>query len=454
MSLLEKIENKQAIVSVIGLGYVGLPLAVQYAMAGFKTIGIDVDSHKVSEVNSGKNYIGDVDDAHLESVVRSGALQASKSYDPIAKTDVVFICVPTPFTPTKDPDISYIMSATREIKQRLHKGQLVILKSTTFPSTTEDYVLPVLEQSGLKAGIDFHLAFSPERIDPGNKKYTIHNTPIVVGGLTPACTRVAIAITEHVIGQVIPVSSPRIAEMEKLLENIFRSVNIALVNEMAQLCERMGGIDIWEVVDAAATKPFGYMPFYPGPGIGGHCILIDPYYLSWLARKYDFQTNFITLAAETNENMPFVVKDKVIWEIAHLPTTIVEARILVLGAAFKRNVDDTRHSPAIKVFELLLQAGAGNLAYHDPYVPVLDICGERFASVRLTAEELKNSVCTVILTDHSQFDYPMIGEHARLVIDTRNAMKHVPMPRARVVKLGDGRLPVRDHETQDFKGMQ
>ena len=453
MSLLKRIEDKQAVVCVVGLGYVGLPLAVQYSMAGFKTIGIDLDAAKVDAVNSSKNYIGDVESAHLEYVVRSGLLRASKSYDPVADADVVFICVPTPFTPTKDPDISYIMSASHEIKQRLRKGQLVILKSTTFPSTTEEYVLPALEESGLKAGKDFHLAFSPERIDPGNKKFTIHNTPIVVGGLTPECTSVAAAITRQVIGQVVPVSSPRIAEMEKLLENIFRSVNIALVNEMAQLCDRMGGIDIWEVVEAAATKPFGYMPFYPGPGIGGHCILIDPYYLSWLARKYDFQTNFITLAAETNENMPFVVKDRVIEEIAHLPVTIEEARILVLGAAFKRNVDDTRHSPAIKVFELLLQAGARNLAYHDPFVPELDICGERFVSVQLTPDELSNSTCTVILTDHSQFDYVMIGENARLIIDTRNAMKQIQAPRARVVKLGGGASMngQKEHVSQSVK---
>lgn len=428
---------------MIGLGYVGLPLAVQYAMAGFKTFGIDVDKGKVDAVNAGTNYIRDVQNAHLEYVVRCGALTASSSYDAISHADVVFICVPTPFTAAKDPDISHITAAAQEIKQRLHKDQLIVLKSTTFPSTTEDYVLPILEESGLKAGKEFHLAFSPERIDPGNKQFTIHNTPIVVGGLTPACTEAAVAITKQVIDKVVPVSSPRIAEMEKLLENIFRSVNIALVNEMAQLCDRMGGIDIWEVVDAAATKPFGFMPFYPGPGIGGHCILIDPYYLSWLARKHDFQTNFITLAAETNENMPFFVKDKIMWEIAHLPVSLSDARILVLGAAFKKNVDDTRHSPAIKVFELLLLAGAENIAYHDPFVPELEVCGKRFNSIPISAQELQQSTCVIILTDHAQFDYSMIGEHANLVIDTRNAMKHVHAPKARVVKLGGGHISMK-----------
>jgi UDP-N-acetyl-D-glucosamine dehydrogenase len=443
LSLLSKIQNKQAVIGVVGLGYVGLPLAVQYAMAGFKTYGIDVDERKVDAVNTARNYIEDVENTQLDHVVRGDLLKAASIYDAIDRMDVIFICVPTPFTAAKDPDISYIMAAGSEIRQRLRKNQLIILKSTTFPSTTEEYLLPELEKSGLKAGTDFFLAFSPERIDPGNKTYTIRNTPIVVGGLTQACTEVAVAITKQVISKVIPVSSPRIAEMEKLLENIFRSVNIALVNEMAQLCDRMGGIDIWEVVDAAATKPFGFMPFYPGPGIGGHCILIDPYYLSWLARKYDFQTNFITLAAETNEGMPFFVKDKVMWEIAHMPVALDTARILILGAAFKKDVDDTRHSPAIKVFELLLLAGAKNIAYHDPYVPMLDVCGNQFGSIPLTVEELQKSDCAIILTDHSQFDYELIGENSKLIIDTRNAMRRVPEPQARIVGLGGGQISMK-----------
>jgi UDP-N-acetyl-D-glucosamine dehydrogenase len=443
LQLLNKIETKQAKIGIIGLGYVGLPLAVQYAMAGFETHGIDVDEWKVESVNRGKNYIEDVLDDHLENVVQAGLLKARSSFHQVNELDVLFICVPTPFTAAKDPDISYIMAAACEIRQRLRKEQLIVLKSTTFPSTTEEYLLPELEKSSLKAGKDFFLAFSPERIDPGNKKFTIHNTPIVVGGLTERCTEVAVAITKQVVPGVIPVSSPRIAEMEKLLENIFRSVNIALVNEMAQLCDRMGGIDIWEVVDAAATKPFGFMPFYPGPGIGGHCILIDPYYLSWVARKYDFQTNFITLAAETNEGMPFFVKDKVMWEVAHMPVALDAARILILGAAFKRDVDDTRHSPAIKVFELLLLSGAKNIAYHDPFVPKLEICGTEFCSTQLTREALQRADCVIILTDHSQFDYPMIGESSKLIIDTRNAMKQVAKPRARIVRLGGGQISMK-----------
>jgi UDP-N-acetyl-D-glucosamine dehydrogenase len=365
-------------------------------------------------------------------------LSASTDMAGTGRADVVFICVPTPFTATKDPDISFIVSAAREIGKRLRPGQLIILKSTTFPSTTEDCVLPILQESGLKGGSDFHLAFSPERIDPGNKTFTVHNTPIVVGGLTPMCTTLASAVMKQVVESVVPVSSPRIAEMEKLLENIFRSVNIALVNELARLCDRMGGIDMWEVVDAASTKPFGFMPFYPGPGIGGHCILVDPYYLGWLARKYDFQTKFITLAAETNESMPFYVKDRVMWEIAHQPVSLAEARVFVLGASFKRDVDDIRHSPAIRVIELLLEAGSGNLAYHDPHVRELEVCGRRFISTPLTPEQLRESTCVLILTDHSAFDYAMIGEHSKLIMDTRNAMKRVPHPKARIVRLGGG----------------
>lgn len=359
MNALErKIRNKKARIGVVGLGYVGLPLAVEYAAKGFETLGIEVDEKKVNAVNSGKNYIDDVDNKVFARVTKSGMLKAAANYDAVAKLDIIFICVPTPFTPNKEPDISYIIASAKEIALRLRKGHLIILKSTTFPNTTEGYVQPILEQSKLKTGKDYYLAFSPERIDPGNKKWTTTNTPTVVGGVTTECTRLACLATEQVVTRVIPVSNPKVAELEKLLENIFRSVNIALVNELAQLCDRMGGINVWEVVEAAATKPFGFMPFYPGPGIGGHCILIDPYYLSWLAREYDFQTNFITLAAETNENMPFYVKNMVQREVSMMPVTFQDAKIVVLGAAFKRDVDDIRHSPALKVMELLLSDGA------------------------------------------------------------------------------------------------
>lgn len=436
MNLEQKIRSKKATVGVIGLGYVGLPLAVEYASKGFKTVGIDTDVAKVNAVNAGKNYIADVDAARLRGVVKRGNLRAEQNYDAVGSLDVLFICVPTPFTPTKEPDISYILAATKEIATRLRKGQLVVLKSTTFPNTTEGYVQPVLERSTLKVGRDFHLAFAPERIDPGNKRWTTANTPIVVGGVTKECTRLACLVSEQVVTKAIPVSNPRVAELEKLLENIFRSVNIALVNELAQLCERMGGVNVWEVVAAAATKPFGFMPFYPGPGIGGHCILVDPYYLAWLARQYDFQTKFITLAAETNENMPFYVKNLVQREISMMPVALSQAKILVLGVAFKRDVDDTRHSPALKVMELLHADGAKNLMYNDPFVARVEVDGREFRSQPLTASLLKNTDCVLITTDHSSYDYEMIVSHSKRVIDTRNATKDVRKHRERIVLLG------------------
>jgi UDP-N-acetyl-D-glucosamine dehydrogenase len=440
MNALErKIRNKKARIGVVGLGYVGLPLAVEYAAKGFETLGIEVDEKKVNAVNSGKNYIDDVNNKVFARVTKSGMLKAAANYDAVAKLDIIFICVPTPFTPNKEPDISYIVASTKEIALRLRKGHLIILKSTTFPNTTEGYVQPILEQSKLKTGKDYYLAFSPERIDPGNKKWTTTNTPTVVGGVTTECTRLACLATEQVVTRVIPVSNPKVAELEKLLENIFRSVNIALVNELAQLCDRMGGINVWEVVEAAATKPFGFMPFYPGPGIGGHCILIDPYYLSWLARQYDFQTNFITLAAETNENMPFYVKNMVQREISMMPVTFQDAKIVVLGAAFKRDVDDIRHSPALKVMELLLADGAKNIVYNDPFVPRVKVNNHSFESVELTKELIKSADCVVITTDHSQYDYEMVVKNAKRVIDTRNATKAVKKGREKIVLLGDGK---------------
>ncbi len=438
VTLREKIQKKRATIGVIGLGYVGLPLAVGYAAKGFRTVGIDVDKRKVESINSRKNYIVDVDSRELAKVVRQGHLSARDDYSCISSLDVVMICVPTPFTKSKEPDISYILAAAEGIAGGLKKDQLVILKSTTFPNTTEGYVLPILERKGLKVGKDFFLAFSPERIDPGNKKFTTANTPVVVGGVTRVCTELACLITEQVVSKAIPVSSPKVAEMEKLLENIFRSVNIALVNELAELCDRMGGVDIWEVIEAAATKPFGFMPFYPGPGIGGHCILVDPYYLSWVARQHDFQTNFIALAAETNENMPFYVKNMVLREISMLPVSLAEAKIFILGVAFKRDVDDTRHSPALKVMELLLLDGAENISYNDPHVPEVEVDSRRFKSTLITKETLSLADCVVITTDHSTYDYPLIARSATLIVDTRNALRAVHSVKARVVRLGDG----------------
>ncbi len=438
-SLENKIKQKKARIGVVGLGYVGLPLAVEYAAKGFETVGIEVDTNKVSAVNAGKNYIDDVDNKSFAKVTKSGKLRAVTTYEGVGKLDVIFICVPTPFTANKEPDISYIVASTREIATRLRKGHLIILKSTTFPNTTEGYVQPILDESKLRVGKDYYLAFSPERIDPGNKKWNTSNTPTVVGGVTAECTRLACLITQQAVAKVVAVSSPKVAELEKLLENIFRSVNIALVNELAQLCDRMGGVNVWEVVEAAATKPFGFMPFYPGPGIGGHCILIDPYYLSWLAREHDFQTNFITLAAETNENMPFYVKNMVQREISMMPVSFKEAKILILGVAFKRDVDDIRHSPALKVMELLLKDGARNISYNDPHVPFVRVNDHEYHSVEITKDLLRSADCVVITTDHSTYDYEEIVKHAKCVVDTRNASKNVKRGRERIVLLGDGK---------------
>jgi len=438
-NLEQKIKSKKAVIGVVGLGYVGLPLAVEFALKGFKTIGIDLSKWKVEKLNKGENYIQDVNDKDLEKVVKKGLLSAYDNYSRISDADVIYICVPTPFTENKEPDISYIVSAAEEISKGLRKDQLVILKSTTFPNTTEGYVQPILEKTGSKVGKDFYLAFSPERIDPGNKIWTTKNTPIVVGGVTKKCTELAALANSQIHDKVVKVSNPKVAEMEKLLENIFRSVNIALVNELALLCDRMGGINVWEVIEAASTKPFGFMPFYPGPGIGGHCILIDPYYLEWQARAYDFVTHFIRLAAETNENMPFYVKHMILREISQTDKSIHKSKILFLGAAFKKDVDDTRHSPAIKVMELLLKDFDGlNLKYNDPYVPEIEVNGLKLKSVELTKKLLKESDLVVITTNHSVYDYDFIVQNSKKVIDTRNATKNVKKNREKIVLLGSG----------------
>lgn len=422
MELKEKILKKEAVVGVIGLGYVGLPLIIVIGEAGFKVIGIDIDKEKVEKINRGESYLEDVKNEEIKNLIKKGLLKAYSTYEKIKECDIINIAVPTPFTPTKDPDISSIIDAGREISKRMKKGQLIILRSTTYPETTEKVLKPILDKSGLKIGKDYFLSFVPERIDPGNKIWTIKNTPVVVGGVTEKCAYLTKIFYEKIVNKVVLVSSPRVAEMAKLLENIFRSVNIALVNELALLCERMGNINIWEVISAAATKPFGFMPFYPGPGIGGHCILVDPYYLSWKAREYDFHLNFIELAAETNEYMPFFVVNKLFDILGQNKIKIKDAEILILGAAFKRDVSDTRNSPAIKIISLL-EGKVKKIYYNDPYVPILKVNNKEYRSVELSKNLLKKVDCVLIVTDHSIYDYNWLLENAQLIFDTRNAIK-------------------------------
>lgn len=439
MSLKEKISDKSAVIGVIGLGYVGLPLSVEYGKAGFQVIGIDNDPNKVAKLRKGENYIDDVNSDELKKLVETGLLETESDYKRIPEADIIFICVPTPFTINKEPDVSYIIHSSEGIASGLRKDQLIILKSTTYPETTEKLVQPILEKTGLKVGSDFFLAFSPERIDPGRRDFTTANTPVVVGGVTKNCTDLAVAISNKVISKVVPLSSPKAAEMTKLLENIFRSVNIALVNELAQLCDRMPGIDIWEVVDAASTKPFGFMPFYPGPGIGGHCILVDPYYLSWKAKEYDFHSNFIELAGQTNENMPYYVLDLIIRSLSMQGGAISTSKFLILGVAFKKNVDDIRNSPALKVMELLYARGGKNMIYNDPYVPEITVNGKVYKSKALSDELLREMDCVVIATDHDKYNYENIVSNAKMVVDTRNASKKLSKElQKKVVRLGCG----------------
>ena len=417
-----KIEAKTAKIGIVGLGYVGLPLALEFSRKGFQTYGLDIAKDKVDILRSGGNYIDDVNEEDLRDTVKRGVFTPTTDFSVVPELDVMYICVPSPFTENKEPDITAILSAGRAVAKGLRKGQLVILKSTTFPGTTEDYLRPVLEEvSGLKAGKDFFLAFSPERVDPGNKRFTTANTPIVVGGMNADSTELGVLANRQIIEKVYRVSNPKVAEMEKLLENIFRSVNIALVNELALLCERMNGLNIWEVVEAAGTKPFGFMKFMPGPGVGGHCIPIDPYYLSWLARAYDFETKFITLSANVNESMPYHVRDLVIREISRMPITVQDAKIMILGFSFKKNVRDLRHSPSESIIRLLFGAGANSIAYNDPYVPEIEIQGNPMKSVPITKENLSLYDVVVLVTDHDDYDLDFILANSKRIVDTRNA---------------------------------
>ena len=433
MSLLEKITKRTATVGVVGLGYVGLPLAVLQARTGYRVVGIDEAAEKVARVNRGENYISDVDVAELQQVVRAGRLSATQEFGTLRECDVVLICVPTPLTRNKEPDISAIIKVTRELTKHLHPDLLVVLESTTYPGTTEGVLLPMLAQSGLKIGQEIYLAFSPERVDPGNRSFKTHNTFKLVGGVTPACLGIARTFYEQSVVKIFPVSSPRVAEITKVFENVFRSVNIALVNELAVLCDRMG-LNVYEVIDAAATKNFGFMPFYTGPGVGGHCIPLDPYYLAWKAKEYDLHTRFIELAGEINEGMPYYVVAKLQRLLNRRGRCLNGASILVLGVTYKADVADPRETPALKVMELLQQEGT-TLAYVDPYTPAVEVAGRSYAAVPLTAQRVAQSDCALILTAHSAFDYELIVRHAPLVFDTRNGTRHVVHRKENVVLL-------------------
>jgi UDP-N-acetyl-D-glucosamine dehydrogenase len=423
-SLLSRIENRRARAGVVGLGYVGLPLAVEFGRAGLTTIGIDVDQRKVNEIEAGRSFIPDVPTTAIADLRRSRLLHATTDFSAIASLDTVNICVPTPLRKTKDPDMSYVVAATEQIARYLHPGMLVVLESTTYPGTTSELLRPMLEAGGLRAGEDFFLAFSPERVDPSNATFNTRNTPKVVGGVTAACSQIAAALYATAVDTIVPVSSTQVAEMVKLLENTFRAVNIGLVNELALMCDRMG-IDVWEVVDAARTKPFGFMPFYPGPGLGGHCIPIDPFYLSWKAREAGFEARFIELAGHVNASMPHYVADKVGEALNTHRKPVNGSSVLILGVAYKRNIDDIRESPALDVMHVLHQRGA-RLAYCDPHVPTLharDWPGAiEMTSVAMTGDELARYDCVVILTDHAVFDFRSVANDAALIVDTRNAL--------------------------------
>lgn len=418
--LKDKILSREALVGVIGLGYVGLPLAVETARSGFTVRGFDINTQKVSLINSGEYRLEDLDPEELRRLVNLRKLEACSDFAHLGESDIVFVCVPTPLTETKEPDISAIVSATGEIEKRLRREQLIVLESTTYPGTTEEEVLPVLTKKGFRVGEDFYLAYSPERVDPGNKQFGIRNTPRIVGGVTPTCAENARSFYEQIVDRVKVVSSVKVAETTKLLENIFRGVNIALVNELMMLCDRMK-INIWEVIGAASTKPFGYMPFYPGPGMGGHCIPIDPFYLSWKAREYDFHTEFIELAGKINENVPHYVVQKITDALNEQKKSINGSRILIIGVAYKKNVADTRSSPALKIIELLSQRKA-IVSYHDPLVERIEVQGKTFLSKPLTQDETASSDCVVIIADHDHIDYGMIVQNALSVVDTRNAL--------------------------------
>jgi UDP-N-acetyl-D-glucosamine dehydrogenase len=439
----KNIEARRATAAVIGLGYVGLPLALEIHAAGFNVVGIDLDKTKVTSIQDGKSYILDVNDKILSDAISSGRFSATSDFNALRSADTVSICVPTPLSKSRDPDISFILSAAEEIRKHLHREQLIVLESTTYPGTTEELILPELESSGFKAGHDFYLAFSPERIDPGNQTFTTRNTPKIVGGVTPECTEIARIFYSQFIDRVFPVSSTRCAEMVKLLENTFRSVNIGMVNEMAMMCDLLG-VDVYEVIDAAATKPFGFIPFYPGPGLGGHCIPIDPHYLAWKLKALNFQARFIGLASEINGMMPAVVSSLVADGLNRSAKSIRSSKVLVLGVAYKKNVSDCRESPALDVMRMLIEKGA-LLSYNDPFVPMLKLDGTVLNSTELSPAIIADQDCVVVLTDHSEYDFNQITTAARLIIDTRNATRDLVGYKDRIIKLGAGNRVAGSH---------
>jgi len=432
-NLESRIRDKSADIGVVGLGYVGLPLALAFAEAGFNVTGIDSDKGRVNKIMRGTSYLLDIESARLKKAVASGRLKATISQSNLRRVDTIIICVPTPLTKTKEPDLTYIVSATNDIARFLRLGHLVILESTTYPGTTREIVLPILESTGLKVGVDYFLTFSPERIDPGSRKFTIRNTPKVVGGMEPTSTKLAALLYKHVSDSVLEVSTPEVAEMDKVFENVFRSVNIALVNELAKLCEKMN-INVWEVIKSASTKPFGYMPFYPGPGVGGHCIPLDPYYLASKAKEYFFHTRFIELAAEINETMPEYVVERIVGALNTRSKSVKGAKLLILGVAYKKDIEDLRESPALRVIELLLEKKA-TVHYHDPYITDIKEGTHRLKSIKLEKKALSYYDCVVILTDHSCFDLKSIVKDSKLVFDTRGCTLGISS--ANIIRLGE-----------------
>jgi UDP-N-acetyl-D-glucosamine dehydrogenase len=421
--LKKKILSKKAKISIIGLGYVGLPLAMTFIKKGFKVYGIDVDGDRVKRLKTNKSYIMDVPSDDIRKAISGGSLVATTDFTNIKRSDAVIICVPTPLYKSKEPDVSYIVSAVKNIKKHMKRGQIVVLESTTYPGTTEEVMLPVLESGGLKEGKDFYLAFSPERIDPGNEKYATKNTPKVIGGISKSSTEIAKLLYEQAIDTIIPVSSAKVAEMVKLLENTFRIVNIGMVNELMLMCDKLD-INIWEVIDAAKTKPYGFMPFYPGPGVGGHCIPVDPIYLSWKARMNGFEARFIDLASQVNSEMPYYVLGKVIEALNYRKKPLRCSKVLVLGVAYKKNVKDLRESPALEIIELLTAKGA-LVSYYDPYLPYLKINGINLKGLKFNKDAFKDSDCVVIVTDHSKVDYKFVVDNSDLIVDTRNVLKGI-----------------------------